>query len=78
MINTWSQSRGHETSNYWSKIMKTRYRLEVLRSKSYRPMYEGKLSQCFKRLSESVRDRARIKKVETGEVIHINQALTLD
>lgn len=53
--------------------MKTQYRLEILRSKSYRPMYEGKLSQCFKRIMESVHSRARIKRVEDGEVIHTHQ-----
>jgi hypothetical protein len=49
--------------------MKAQYRLEVLRSKSYRPMYNGKLSQCFKRLCQSVYNRARIKNVETGEIV---------
>lgn len=48
--------------------MKNRYRLEVLRGKSYRQMYEGKQSQCVKRL-DSVTDRARIKRVSDGEVV---------
>lgn len=47
--------------------MKTQYTLEVLRGKSYRKMYTGKQSQCFKRLG-SIRDRCRIKR-DGAEVI---------
>lgn len=42
------------------------YTLEILKGKSYRKVYSGKLSQCYKRLP-SLYNRWRIK--SNGEVI---------
>lgn len=38
------------------------YRLEVLKNKSYRKVYEGRLSQVYKRLP-SIYSRYRIRQV---------------
>ncbi len=56
--------------------MKERYTLEVLRNKAYRKAYTGKQSQCFRRLIDSVRDRARIRRESTGEIIFSRDAVS--